>query len=215
MDELLYWLPDGPAGWALVGVAFLALAWWCVRRLPGKLFRLILPLLARKHGWLVKTGPTVRGRRAAAADDRSIPASWEDNKLPRTHLEVLGEHRGYTFHARQQRTRVTGATSFEHGGHSYRWRYDYVVSLAATSTPYDGFSTAGVSQAVADRRLTLYPAFLEWERKIFPLFDSSSYSPRKKFRHGGGMISTEHQGGRLSGRTLLAHLDALTAAAEK
>lgn len=214
MDELLYWLPDGPAGWALVAVALLAIVWWCARRLPGRLFRYNVGRLAQSRGWLVKSGADVRGAHGdLSGDGGTSPASWEHDGLPGTDLEVLGEHRGYTFHARQQRTRVKGATSFEHGGHSFRWRYDYVVSLAVTHAPYDGFFAPDPRNTVADRRLALYPAFLEWERGVFPLFDSASYSAPESFRHGHGLLSTEKRNGRLSGRALLHHLDTLVDAA--
>jgi hypothetical protein len=216
MDELLNWLPDGPAGWALVAVAVLAIAWWCVRRLPGRLFRYTVGRLARSRGWLVKSGSGATGAHGdLSGDGGTSPVSWEHDGLPGTHLELLGEHRGYLFHARQQRTRVKGATSFEHGGHSYRWRYDYVVSLAATNSPYDGFFTADARQTITDRRLALYPAFLEWERSVFPLFDSASYSAPEGFRRGHGLISLEKRNGRLSGGKLLNHLDTLVDAAAR
>lgn len=213
MDELLYWLPDGPAGWALVAVALLAIVWWCARRLPGRLFRYNAGRLAQSRGWLVKSGSGARGAHGdLSGDGGTSPASWEHDGLPGTDLEVLGEHRGYAFHARQQRTRVTSSAGHP-GLPSYRWRYDYVVSLAVTNTPYDGFFTPDPRQTVADRRLALYPAFLEWERGVFPLFASASYSPPEEFRHGHGILSAEKRNGRLSGRTLLHHLDALVDAA--
>ncbi|PRX43927.1 hypothetical protein B0I33_11393 [Prauserella shujinwangii] len=202
------WLPDGPAGWVLIALLVAGLAWWAARRVPRATFGAGgARRLARQRGWLAKAGPAGEGD--LSGDGAPAAASWEHAGLPRTDFELLGEHRGYVFHARQQRTRAK--TSAGHPGtHSFYWRYDYVVSIATTPHPYDGFFTRGVRQPITDWRLALYPAFLEWERAIFESFDlAGNNTPPNGYRSGHGLVSVERRAERLSRQALLAHLDQL------
>ncbi|NIJ14232.1 hypothetical protein FHU38_004576 [Saccharomonospora amisosensis] len=206
MDPAI-WLPDNVWGWLILALLVLGLGWWLKRLIPRVIFRWGgARRMARQHGWLVKTGSGTNGD--LSPDGTATPESWEATALPGTDIELLGEHRGYIFHARQQRTRirVSAGTS---GGYRKAWRYDYVVSIAMNRYPYGGFFTSSSRQAIIDWRLALYPAFIEWEQPIFKDLSSGAYTPPEGFRSRQGMISTEHRDRRLSKGALLNHLDQL------
>lgn len=207
--ELSDWLPDGPAGWAVLAALVAGLVWLGARFLPGKAFAgPAARRIAKKRGWLVKTGDGETGELSGGGNPE---ASWEQ-RLPRTHLEFLGEHRGYVFHAFQQRTR-RHARSGAPDGSSYEWRYDYVVSIATSATPYDGYFTRNLRAPVTDLRKAIYPAFLEWERPIVARFEYGANDELAEIRRGQGIVSTARRGERLSGKSLVEHVDQLIAAA--
>ncbi|MFF5986296.1 hypothetical protein [Prauserella flavalba] len=191
--ELVDWLPDGPAGWIVLAAVLVALGWWAARSLPGRLFGATsAQRLAKERGWLVKVSPTGPGGGSA----------WEAGTVPGTYLEFLGEHQGLVFHAREHRTRATRSSGHP-GEQSYRWRPDYVVTVATTAPPGQG----------ADRWLAAYPAILDWEQRIFHDLDRAMRPPPGGVHSGSGVVSVGKRDDRLSKKQLLADLDRLVALA--
>ncbi|GAB3005664.1 hypothetical protein LWP59_03050 [Amycolatopsis acidiphila] len=161
--------------------------------------RLLLPQLARQHGWRVRKGRS-RAPRDLPGDGGQ---SWEV-PLPDTVCEFLGRYRGRPVHGVQ--VSVTRGDGYDTttGTWSANSTSYSVVTVATGDRPFAGFHDRNRATAVNGDPIALYPDFTEWARNRKP-------ETRTDVRQEGhGFRSVSWRGG-LKRKRLLRALDELTA----